>query len=72
MSKQTEGMVLLLAGLVLILFVSVVNGADQAFFAAFDQLAKIVTVDLLTNIYIAGIILIVLGIIKYYTKGSNK
>lgn len=70
MSKKTEGTVYILLGLVLILVISVIMGPEESLVQAIEHFITDITSELLVHIYMVGVVLMVIGLVKYYSKGK--
>jgi len=66
--KISHHYLLIIIGIVLIIAVSLMNGFGNSFIVAVYHIINDLTVELPVHAYIAGIVLIITGIIKLFMK----
>ena len=68
MKKKNYNYLIILIGIVLITVVSIIKGFENAAIESIYHIIKDFTAELLVHAYIAGIILTVIGVIRYFKE----
>ena len=68
MKKKNYNQLLIVVGIALIVAVSIIKGFENAAIESIYHIIKDFTAELLIHAYIAGIILVIIGILRYFKE----